>query len=347
MADSFRGGVSGGGAGRADVRARVAVQGANLHALTGDEIFRIPLARCSLEREGGKILVRDEQSPLVIWSEDDDFLQVLERAQHGTLQDQVRRLRRAALGWRVLKGCVYAVVAACAAGAASLPVTRWAVRGGVPSVANGIGESALERLALPSGLAPGVERELGVIAERLRPATSPSIRSFRLLLADYAPVHSFNLPPATVIVTSGLVCEADGPDRVTAAVARELAHLEGRDVSQRVAEVTDWNTALDLARGDASKLRARMLDFASPKRSPGFTVDQETAANQRASAILMRAGVSLTAGQEPAGQERSPKPEATANGRDDPTAARDEANRVPGASDWSKVREEACDLVGR
>jgi len=206
VADSFEGGVGDGGAGHVSARARVAIHGSNLEALTGEKTFRIPLARCSLESAGRKVLVRDEQSSLLIWSDDEGFLDALERAQRGTLADQVRRLRRAARRKRLVKGCSFALIAAGIVGAASVPFTRWAVGGGVPPLANGIGESALERLALQQGLAPTVEQALRVIAERLRPETAPSARSFRLLLADYAEVHSFSVPPGTVVVTAGLVC---------------------------------------------------------------------------------------------------------------------------------------------
>lgn len=358
VADSYQGGVGHGGAGRADVRARVAIQGTNLLALTAGETFRIPLSRCSLSRQGRRIVARDEQGSLTIWSDDETFLEALGRAQRGTLQEQVEDIRRAArrrtlLGWLSL-----AVMVAGILGAANVPLTRWAVRGGVPMIANRAGESALERLALPAGIAPVVESELGAMAERLRPTAPASIRSFRLLLADYAQVHSFGVPPSTVIVTSGLVCAAEGPDPVTAAVARELAHLEGGDVRHQVADTVDWSTAVDLVRGDLTKLRAHMLDFADPKRSPGFTPEQESAADERASTMLARAGISPNAGKELAAlsarpQRSPPAPTAvaTATARRAPGATRpaasDEVPVLPGAVDWSKVRAEACDLIGR
>src|SRR5690349_22739580 len=103
VGDSFQGGVDPGLAGRGEIRARVAIQGANVEALTGTETFRIPIARCSLGREGTKILVRDEQGPLVIWSDDDGFLDVLAKAQRGTLKDQVGGLRGSERRRRVLK----------------------------------------------------------------------------------------------------------------------------------------------------------------------------------------------------------------------------------------------------
>jgi hypothetical protein len=341
--DSFDGGVDPRHAGRGEIRACVAIQGSNVEALTGDEIFRIPVARCSLARDGQKILVRDEQGSLVIWSDDEGFLDALERAQRGTLKDQVGRIRRAERRRRVLKLVGRVLVAAAAIFAASVPVTRWAIRGGVPTIADRIGESALKHLDLPSGVAPTVERRLAVIAEQLRPASSPSTGSFRVLLAGYADVHSFSMPPDVVVVTSGLVCGADDPDLVTEAVARELAHLENRDVIQRVAETVDWHTPIDLVLGDVTKLRERMLDFADPKRSPGFTPAQETAANERALAMLKRVGIPRASEQELAALMAWLKAlhvDAAELVQPRPTAGEDDT------LEWSKVRAEACNVIG-
>jgi hypothetical protein len=212
------------------------------------------------------------------------------------------------------------VGAACAA---AVPVTRWAIGRGVPSIANRVGETALERLALPAGTAPETDGALAAIAERLRRATGPSTRSFRLLLADYSETHVFGFPPSTVIVTAGMVCAAKDPDAVMASVAEELAHLENHDAAQRVAQTADWHTALDLARGDVGPLSTRMLDFADPKRCPGYTPEQEKAAKLRAGVILAATALPI---------------------------ANEDGSRAPAIHwelDWSKVRAEACDLVGR
>jgi hypothetical protein len=343
VADSFEGGVDPRRAGRGEIRARVAVRGSNVEALTRDDIFRIPIASCSLARDGQKILVRDEQSSLVIWSDDEGFLDALEGAQRGTLKDQVGSIRSADRRRRVLKLLRKVLVAAAIMVAASVPVTRWAVRGGVPAIADRIGESALTHLALPSGVAPTVERRLAFIAEQLRPASSLPAGSFRVLLAGYAEVHSFSVPPDVVVVTSGLVCGADDPDLVTEAVARELAHLETRDVSQRVAEAVDWYTPIDLVLGDATRLRERMLDFADPRRSPGFTPAQETAANERTIAMLKRVGIPRASEQDRAvlaAWLKQLHPDAADGVKPQPTAE-------DAALDWSKVRAEACSVIGR
>lgn len=294
----------------------MAVQGANLEALTGDDTFRIPLSRCSLETAGRVIIARDQQSSLVIWSDDEGFLPALERAQRGVLSREVRRLRVAARRRKLVKWCAAAVVATGGVCGATVPTIRWAVGGGIPSVSERIGESAVERLALPTGIGDDTDGALAAIAEQLRPATAPSTRSFRLLLAGYSDVHSFGIPTKTVVVTAGLICSAKDAASVTAVVALELAHLENLDVSKRVAEAVDFNTAFSLLRGDTSALRARMLDFADPARCPGFPQQQQDAAEQRASAILA-------------------------------AAARVRPAAIQQNLDWPKVRAEACDLVGR
>jgi hypothetical protein len=302
------------GSGGATVRARVAVHGANIEALTGDETFRIPLSRCALESEGRKVLARDQQSSLVIWSDDGGFLRALERARRGTLSREVRRIRAAARRRSMLKSFGLAVVVGGAGCAAAVPAVRWAIGGGVPSISDRIGESAIEHLALPD-IGGNADAAFAVIADQLRPGTAPSTRSFRLLLAGYSDAHSFGLPARTVVVTAGLVCSAKDSESVAAVIARELAHLEHRDVSKRVAESVDWRAVLSLARGDTSTLRARMLDFADPARHPGFPEDRKTAAEQRAKVIL-----TATAAVRLAGIQRD--------------------------YDWSKVRAEACELIG-
>lgn len=341
MADSFPGGVDPRRAGRGEIRARVAVQGSNVEALTGAETFRIPVARCSLSRDGERIVVRDEQGSLVIWSDDDSFLDALERAQRGTLKEQVESLRGAQRRRRALKRLAKGLVAVAALYVVSVPVARWAIRGGVPAAADRIGASALKHLDLPTGVAPTVERRLGILEEQIRPACAPATRAFRVLLADYADAHSFSVPPDVVVVTAGLVCGAEDASLVTEAVARELAHLENHDVHQRVAEAVDWHTPLDLVQGDTTRLRERMLDFADPKLSPGFTEAQEEAADERATAMLKRVGVPLSASQDLATVKAQLKqlqkdtaPAAQPPGGDD-------------ALDWSKVRAEACTVIGR
>jgi predicted Zn-dependent protease len=144
------------------------------------------------------------------------------------------------------------------------------------------------------------------------------------MLAGYSEAHSFGIPAGTVVVTAGLVCSAKDPEFVTAVVGRELAHLENHDVSKRVAEAVDFRTAFELVRGDTSTLRARMLDFTDPARFPGFPEAQEAAAEQRAKAIL-----AATATPHDANQDK------------------DGVAGVQNGLDWSKVRAQACELIGR
>lgn len=339
-ADSFQGGVRQARAGREELRARVAIHGSNIEALTGDETFRIPIASCSLSREGAIVAVRDQAGSLVIWSEDDAFLDALERAQRGTLKEQVASIRGTRRRLRFLKGGAKALLAAAVLLGASVPFLRWALRGGIPALSDRVGQSALERLALPSGVAPTAETRLAVLADKLRPQVSPSHRSFRVLLANYADIHSFDLPPDTIVITSGLVCAAADPDLVMEAIAIELAHLENRDVSNRVAEAVEWNTPIAFLYGDVSALSDRMLDFADPKRSPGFTEAQDDAAGERALSLLRSAGSSIQSTKELAERaERLAEVHLGAN-EAQPTAAGDDG------LDWQKARAEACDVIG-
>ncbi len=347
VASSFQGGVEHGDARRVSLRALVAVQGSNLEALTSDKTFRIPLARCALKREGEKVVMSDGEGSLVIWSDDEAFLPALEKAQRGTLGDQVRTLQGAARRRRRFKRLALALLALGLLLAASAPATRWAVRGGVPSITTWVGDSTLERLSLPSGIAPATEAQLDKIAGRLRPITGPSTRDFRVLLADYGDVHAFSVPPATVVVTAGLICESDGPDVVTAAVARELAHLENGDLSDRLGEVVTSFTAAELLVGHLDNLTAHALDYADPKRSPGFTSDQESAARDRAQVLLAQVNRPPTPSED-LGALTAQLKRLAEQGKDDATLVKLGALEQGAAVDeWSAVVTEACELIGR
>lgn len=335
-----------GDANRENHRALVAIQGSNLEALTGDKTFRIPLARCTLKREGEKIVASDGQSSLVIWSDDEAFLPALEKAQRGTLGEQVRTLQGAARRKRLLKRFALALLGLVVLIAASAPATRWAVRGGIPAIATWVGESTLERLSFPSGIAPATEARLDGIAGQLRPITLPSTRTFRVLLADYADVHAFCVPPSTVIVTAGLICASDGPDVVMAAVARELAHLENGDLNDRLAEAVNSYTAAELLVGHVDNLRAHMLDFADPKRSPGFTTDQETAAKNRAQVMLAQAN-RPQAPSEDLGALTAQLKRLQEQGAAEPTEPLRALENGGAPDEWSTIVAEACGLIGR
>ncbi len=271
--------------GRGQIRAHVAVVGSNVEALTGDETFCIPLERCVLLTEGPRIIVRDEDGSMAIATDDERFLDALEVARRGLLRGYVGRIRSARRRRRALLLGGLGLAAAIVLYAASVHATRWALGGGISTMVDQIGESALGQLGLHAELTPAVEKQFNDIAKQLQPASSLSGRSFRVLLAGYNDAHTFNLPPDAVIVTSGLVCKADDVNLVIAAVALELAHLEARDVGPSLVSAVDWSTPMNLLTGN-DKLRERLLDYADRRRSPGYSKEQDEAAEARALAIL-------------------------------------------------------------
>jgi hypothetical protein len=149
------------------------------------------------------------------------------------------------------------------------------------------------------------------------------------------------------VVTAGLVCAANRPDTVAAAIARELAHLENRHIRMRLAETVDWDTTLDLAHGDVSKLRARMLDYANVDNSPGFTADQDATAEQRASAMLTSIGVDPAVSLEELAQAQAGSLNLDAPRTKPPTKPVRNTPEGVETFDWLKVRDEACELIGR
>jgi hypothetical protein len=340
-AGSFVGSVARQGDGRGEVRAHVAVVGSNVEALTGNETFRIALERCAIVCEGSKIVVRNEEGSMAITSDDEALLDALERAQRGILRGHVRRIRSAQRRRRALAYSGQALLVAIVLYAAFVPMTRWAVGGGMPTMVDQIGESALNQLGLHAELTPTVEKQLNDVAKQLQPASALSGRSLRVLLAGYTDAHTFHLPPDVVIVTSGLVCRADDVNLVVAAVALELAHLEVRDVRPSLVLAVDWSTPIKLLSGNDTQLRERMLDFADRRRSPGYTKEQEEAAEMRTLAILKQVITPPESEKDLAALMTRVK--QLQNSTENAQPPIDKSNdHVP---NWSDVRVEACNLI--
>ncbi len=324
--------------GRGQIRAHVAVVGSNIEALTGNETFRIPLERCVIIAEGPRIIVRNEEGSMAIATDDDRFLDALEVAQRGLLRGYVERIRAARRRRRTFVLGGLCLAAAIVLYAASVPATRWALGGGSSTMVDQIGESALGQLGLHAELTPAVEKQLNEIAKKLQPATSLSGRSLRVLLAGYNDAHTFHLPPDAVIVTSGLVCKAEDVDLVIAAVALELAHLEARDVCPSLVSAVDWSTPMDFITGN-HKLRERLLDYADRRRSPGYTKEQDEAAEARALAILKQVMTPETPDGLAALITRAKQLEdGTENIKAHIEKSKDDGH-------WSEARVEACNLI--
>lgn len=345
MTDSFLGGVHVKGDKRGELRARVALVGSNVEGLTGDETFRIPLTRCEVSSEGERIVVRDLEGTMSIWSDEANFLDALERTRSDALKVQVERVRARHIRRRLVAWTGKTLVSTTLLCGACILLTRWAVGGGVHAITDHIGQSALQELHLPAEQAPVVQRRLTAIAEQLQPVASLGKHKLQILLADYDDAHTFHLPPNTVIVTSTLVCNAEEANLVIAAVAVELAHLEARDLSIQTNALVDWQTSWDVLSGDTSKLRDYMLDFADSRRTPGYSPDRVTAANERAVSILKQAVAPLETGQDLAALVTRAK--TIPSKREGAGPLLPEGTTDEALQQWAAVRAEACDIVGR
>lgn len=342
--DSFEGGVQVAKDRRGKLRAQVALVGSNVEALTGKETFRIPLTRCEMLSEGARVVLRDLDGSLTIWSDDAPFLDALERTRYDALRHQAGRIRTSRRRRRILTICVRVLVAVAVILVINVPLTRWAVGGGVPPLSNHIGQSVLQQLHLESVQAPMTDQRLAAMAKPLQPAASLGKHALRILLAPYNDVHTFHMPPNAVIVTSELLCRADDPDVVAAAVALELAHLEAGDMIAQMSATVDAWTSLTLLSGDTTQQCDYLLNFVDSRRTPGYTSAQKEAANKRAMAIL---GATIT----------PPMAEADIIALIDRAKQLHTADRLgtgakpPGAIDsdasreWLKVREEACGIL--
>lgn len=133
----------------------------------------------------------------------------------------------------------------------------------------------------------GVE-SLAALARRLAPATSPYRFVVRVVNLDM--VNAFALPGGQIVIAEGLLRAADSPDEVAGVLAHEMGHVLHRHSTAAIIEalgITFLFGAMlgDLGTGLVSGAGETLVGLS-------FRREAETEADERALALLERAGLS-------------------------------------------------------
>jgi len=135
-------------------------------------------------------------------------------------------------------------------------------------------------------------RALVTLAESLRLAGDPEFTGARFEIVDLAMVNAFTFPGGSIVVTRGLLDDAQSPEELAGVLAHELEHVARRHVMAQVVRSVILTTGWQLTVGDFAGLMAidpsTMLEIAS--RS--FSRDAEKEADEGATRRLRHAGFS-------------------------------------------------------
>lgn len=135
---------------------------------------------------------------------------------------------------------------------------------------------------------PAGEAALHLLADRLVAGQDPQTRPRRLVVVKQADQNAIALPGGTVMVFSGLLAQAQGPDELAGVLAHEFTHLRLRHPTAALIRATGIGLAVTLVTGDSSGL---MASGAAMALAGAYSREDEAEADHGAVTLLSRAGL--------------------------------------------------------
>ena len=285
------------------VRADVAVEADGLHVRLADgRANRLPYEAMDVVIGGvdaDVVICRSRTEGFAVQSRARGFLAalrdhggpVLGEALTAVDQDRSTHRRRRRAGMLSVGVVLVAAVALfwytpeiLAASAAGLPI----------AVDEKLGEAAMgdvERTLGPRLESPEVQAYLDQVVARLRPHASEPAFDYRIHAVASEEVNAFALPGGQMVVMSGLLAEAGGPEEVAGVLAHEMAHVTGPHGLRGAAHGAGRWLALSILVGDDSAwlaLAGRAADYAS---GSAYSREQEAAADAEGARMMAAAGL--------------------------------------------------------
>ena len=155
-----------------------------------------------------------------------------------------------------------------------------------------IGSYALEQYKLGKAIINDTEVNAAVnsIVQRIDQFDGADV-AYQLTVVDADMVNAFAFPGGFVVVTSGLIKQADAPEQVAAVLAHELTHVLQRHGIRKLVRQAGVGVVLGIVFGDTSAL-SHLIELSSQLNSLAFDRDQERQADEGAVKILREAGIS-------------------------------------------------------
>lgn len=131
-------------------------------------------------------------------------------------------------------------------------------------------------------------RVLDALARRLAAPLPPERRQVSIHVLRSKDVNALALPGGEIILFSGLIHKAEGPDELAGVLAHELTHIGERHVSAAMIRALGVGVFATMITGDASGLVASGLGAAL---AGAYTREDESAADLGALTLLEAAGI--------------------------------------------------------
>lgn len=199
--------------------------------------------------------------------------------------------KRPRFAWTQAGAAVAATVAVGAALWLGIPAgARWLGAMVPPAWERSWGDSLAHGLEQRWGMCrqPAGEAALHLLADRLAAGMEPALRPRRVVVVKQPDANAIALPGGTVMVFSGLLAEARGPDELAGVLAHEFTHLRLRHPMAALIRATGIGVAVTLVTGDSSGMVATGAAMAL---AGAYSREDEAAADAGAVALLSQAGL--------------------------------------------------------
>jgi len=237
-------------------------RGIQLTTDDGREVL-LPYGQCQLEMGGntGKVVFcRNANKSISIHCDHPEFAENLRIASSGLLQEAIAQMQSGAVKRKAF-GCgsgaaavVAIIVLLIGAYYGLLAGGKAAVRALPRSVDQKIGQASFESMSLEG---PAVEDPIVVAAvqemiDRLIAEVDAEGYDFNITVIDAPVENAFALPGGKMVVYTGLLRAAPGPEEVAGVLAHEIAHVTHRHGLERVSQSIGVAIALQLLLGDVN-----------------------------------------------------------------------------------------------
>jgi beta-barrel assembly-enhancing protease len=127
------------------------------------------------------------------------------------------------------------------------------------------------------------------LGTRLVAAAPPHPHQFRFHVVRDPSLNAYAAPGGMVVVHTGLLAKADGPDAVAGVLAHEIVHVLHRHSMRQMAFRTGLTGAVRLLVGSPSGAAGMLTGAATDLTSLGFSRDQERDADRAGLDLLQKA----------------------------------------------------------
>ncbi|WP_445370747.1 M48 family metallopeptidase [Methylomonas sp. HW2-6] len=115
--------------------------------------------------------------------------------------------------------------------------------------------------------------------------------AYQVAVVDADMINAFAFPGGYVVVTTGLIENADNPEQVAGVLAHELTHVLQRHGMRKLVRQAGMGVLIGIVFGDVSVL-SQLIELSSQLDSLSFDRDQERRADDGAIEIMTAAGLS-------------------------------------------------------